>query len=686
MLAAAALALVPTPALARVVINEIMYHAPDDLDDLEYIELHNTGAEAVNLEGWRFTKGIKFQFPKGAQVAGNGFLLLARNVERMQEAYNLQPAALFSEKLSNKGERLELADKAGATVDTVHFRDAAPWPLGADGHSGSLERIAPEGPGDNPANWISSPLSTDRRRPGGTPGQVNAGFAATMPPVISGVRFAPSDPMPGQAVTVEARVAHAGQIREATLLYRLAGPSHEQAEVPVPLREGGEGHYQGTIPAQAKDQLVRFRIRAVDSEGAARYFPAPSEPRPAFSYYVHETIQPAKIPFAWIITTTPEESPGRSQRRRGYGPWDESRVRPQTPHRSAFFHYDPATRKTELFDFVQVTPRKGGRKVHFNRDQPFEEMTAINLIFEEDERFPITEFLSYEVYKRAGMAAEKAGHVRLWVNNQPLGFQLLVEQPNRAFLRRNQLRDDGNLYKLIWYGNGLIGQHEKKTNTREGHEDLIQLVQALGRTEGREQWEVIRGNFDVPQVANYFAVNTALSYWDGFFNNYFAYHDVRGSGKWTMYPWDQDKTWGVIDGRRGVFYDMPLTFGMNGDTPPGSRRAPPPGMFRGDWWRPPGWFSGPLLANPYFRRFYLARTKELAEKVYTEKEFNPPIDALGARLRDEVRLRADLHGEDPAHAVQRFEHTLQALREHIQKRRAFILAQPEIQNVPSPAP
>jgi len=42
-----------------------------------------------------------------------------------------------------------------------------------------------------------------------------------------------------------------------------------------------------------------------------------------------------------------------------------------------------------------------------------------------------------------------------------------------------------------------------------------------------------------------------LSDWDGFFNNFFAYHDVHGSGKWTMYPWDQDKTWGHHDGNNG---------------------------------------------------------------------------------------------------------------------------------------
>jgi spore coat protein CotH len=42
-------------------------------------------------------------------------------------------------------------------------------------------------------------------------------------------------------------------------------------------------------------------------------------------------------------------------------------------------------------------------------------------------------------------------------------------------------------------------------------------------------------------------VSTVLSHWDGFFNNYFTYHDRNSSGQWEIYPWDQDKTWGFHD-------------------------------------------------------------------------------------------------------------------------------------------
>jgi hypothetical protein len=344
----------------------------------------------------------------------------------------------------------------------------------------------------------------------------------------------------------------------------------------------------------------------------------------------------------------------------------------QASSHSAFVYFDPATQKPELFDFVQVAPRKGGQKVHFYKDRPLGRMTTINLIFEGDSA-ALVEPLAYEVYRKAGMAAEQSYHVRLWINGQPCGYRLLVEQPNRAFLRRNQIRDDGNLYKILWYERGVVGQHEKKTRVREGHDDIVALIAALEKTTGAAQWEVIKKNFDVEQVVNYFAVNTVLSHWDGFFNNYFTYHDTNGTGKWTLYPWDQDNTWGLgMMGRGEVFSNMPITFGMDGDAPPG--RPPGAGPERGfgfgfgggaGWWRQPGWFSGPLLANPKFRKIFLARTKEILQSIYTEETFYPIINAMGERLKPEVKVRAELLKSDPERAIQNLEQNLLRLREHV---------------------
>ena len=285
------LAWLPSAAHARVVINEIFYHAPDDIEDLEYIELHNSGDQPVDLGGWEFTRGIKFKFPPGTQIKAKGFLVLCRNRERFKEYYDAPVAGVFDRPLSNKGERVELSDASGKAVDAVRYSDNAPWPTGADGFSGSLERISPDANGEDSSNWASSPLSTDRIKPAGTPGKANANYSANLPPVISNLRFAPENPLPGQPMTVEADVSDTDGVGAVNLLYRLAGPGFEKPESSVSMNKNSEGRYSATIPGQGKDQLIRFRIQATDTKGARRSFPAETEPRPAFSSYAHGPIR-----------------------------------------------------------------------------------------------------------------------------------------------------------------------------------------------------------------------------------------------------------------------------------------------------------------------------------------------------------------------------------------------------------
>src|SRR5262249_36865469 len=134
-------------------------------------------------------------------------------------------------------------------------------------------------------------------------------------------------------------------------------------------------------------------------------------------------------------------------------------------------------------------PRSAGYKVRFHKDHTLNGMTTINLIFEFIDRFVLAEPLAYEVYRRAGTPAEETDFVRLLIDGQVIGYQLLIEQPNKAFLHRNQIKGGGNLYKCQWFGRGLVGQHEKKTNQHEGHEDLIEIIALLQKSKGDEQWE-----------------------------------------------------------------------------------------------------------------------------------------------------------------------------------------------------
>jgi hypothetical protein len=351
----------------------------------------------------------------------------------------------------------------------------------------------------------------------------------------------------------------------------------------------------------------------------------------------------------------------------------------------AFVFVDPQTRAPKLFDFVRIPERSGGWKVHFGKDQAWNGMTAIDLIFEASDRWLLAEPLAYDLHRRAGLAACRTDFIRLTVDGQPAGYYLLIEQPNKAFLRHNGLRDDGNLYKANWVGNGLVERHEKHINRHTGHDDLVQLVDQLEKTKGQpdEQWALIRREFDVEQVLTHYAVRMLMSDWDGFFNNYFLYHDLRGTRKWTFYPWDEDKTWGEYDGweREGTLYNLPLGYGAEGDHPPGEPggRASTSYGFR-QWWRAGGYISRPLLANATCRKYFLARMKELLDSEFTEARLFPLVDAFRDRLQEEIQYRAQVMKEEPDRAQKRFESNLASLKEFITKRRQWLLEQEDIRN------
>jgi hypothetical protein len=471
-------------------------------------------------------------------------------------------------------------------------------------------------------------------------------------------------------------------------------------------RDGSTNQYSAIIPPQPANRLVRYRIRAINSTNALRLHPHPNDLCPTFSTFVHDKYQPGKIHLGYVInvghiSTDPTTQPTTRPVRRGsvwgalfgrpqptgpqqghsFGPPNDN-LPPQGP--AAFLYVDQKTATVSLFDHINITDRAGGYKIRFHKDKPLNGMTTVNLVLEQIERFVLSEPLSYELYRRAGVPCPRTDFVRLHVDDKPFGYHLLVEQPNSAFLRRNKIATGGNMYKLIWWGRGIEGQHEKKTNRHTGHDDLVTLINKLQQTQGDEQWKLIQDHFNVNQFVNYYAVNMVTSDWDGFFNNFFTYHDTNGSKKWLIFPWDRDKTWGYYDGmgNEQILTEMPLTFGMAGDRAPGRAGGFGGGPWGGPaWWRPGGYFSAPLLANPQFRKLFLARTKEICEKIYTTEVFFPIIDDMEKRLQDEARLRATAIGRNPDQAAQLLRQNMQSLKSHLTKRREFLLNQPELQAI-----
>lgn len=671
--AAVWVALAPGWVGASVRLNEVMYHPPGDRDDLQYVELINTGSSPVSLAGWRITQGVKAEL--GAVTLPPGGLgVVCRDQKALLAHYGAEVTILgtFSGRLKHGGEQLQLLRPDQSVADEVTFDDRAPWPLSADGEGASLERRVPLAPGTDPDQWGGSALPRTLVA-AGSPGRTNSNAAlAPLPQVI---RVEHSPVIPDQPVTVTAEVGSAAGIQKVSVAWQAFADSPRLVERELVLsRITGDAHrgtYRGELPAPPAGHLLRWRVRAVDTSNSVRWLPDPQDLRPTFSAYVGVNTNRSALPEVRLLSWGAKERPGSSLHSRG------GEGRPEPVRGISTFVVMPTNGGPILtFDHIRLTPRQDGWKVRLHKDAPYSEMTTLNVVGGGRPRWLLTEPLGYELFRQAGVATPLAGHLRVWFDQRPIGYCLYVEQPNSSFFRRVKRDPDGSVYKLIWYGQGLEGQHEKKNRLTEGHEDLKAVVEGLRKSRGDAQWEFIQQQFRVPEMASYFAASQCVQNWDGFFNNYFVYRSPGKAGRWEMIPWDLDKTWGDYDGASAQYdwYTMPLTYGMTGDKEPArwfAQRTHNWGSV--EWWRPGGWFSGPILANPGFRPVFLKRLKELCQTEFTEERMGAAIGRLQQTLEPEVVWKATMTGQDVRSAGSEFRDDIASLQRQLKERRAFLL-------------
>lgn len=128
-----------------VVISEILYAPPGDDERQTFIELHNAGTRPVDLEGLRLAGGVAFTFPPDSRLEAGERRVVASSPAYLARLHQLPVEKVFGpleQRLSGRGERIDLVDARGRIVDRVHYADRFPWPVEADRGS-SLELIHP---------------------------------------------------------------------------------------------------------------------------------------------------------------------------------------------------------------------------------------------------------------------------------------------------------------------------------------------------------------------------------------------------------------------------------------------------------------------------------------------------------------------------------------------------------------
>ena len=133
---------------------------PFQQSSLEWIELYNrSSSDTVALAGWKLEGGIEFDFPAGATIGPNEYLVIANDAQQLASSYPGLAAPVlggFERRLSNESDTIVLQDNRQNLADRVTYYDAGRWSDAADGNGSTLELRDPRADNESAEAWQAS--------------------------------------------------------------------------------------------------------------------------------------------------------------------------------------------------------------------------------------------------------------------------------------------------------------------------------------------------------------------------------------------------------------------------------------------------------------------------------------------------------------------------------------------------
>jgi len=178
--------------------------------------------------------------------------------------------------------------------------------------------------------------------------------------------------------------------------------------------------------------------------------------------------------------------------------------------------------------------KKGGRYLGLDR------LTLNNNI---QDPSLVKQYLSYKLFRKAGLPAPRCNFAQVYVNGQYLGVYTNVESVRKPFLKRVFDDDKGDLYEGMI--NDFRGEMHQTFEVKDGAgkkmKSIRRVVEALA-VEGDKKIAALGRAIDLDQFINFWALEIIAGHWDGYngnLNNFFVYSG-KDDKRLRFIPWGTD--------------------------------------------------------------------------------------------------------------------------------------------------
>lgn len=544
-------------AEAQLVINEFHYSVKnkDGVEDIgkEWIEIYNSGTQRVDLQGWRFSAGVNYEFPNYV-IAPGGFVVVAADPENFSLSYPEGPEVLgpWLGKLSNTGETIRLRDNRNTEIDQVDYADEGFWATRIpgpedrghegwiwealhDGEGRSLELINWADKNNNGQNWSSSSSE------GGTPGQQNSAFDPKFVPLIEKVTHFPLVPKSTEPVVITLKIDNSLRFEElgSELFWRVDGDAADFNSMGMTTDRGGA--YYAEIPEQPNKSVIEFFFIVSSNENESKQWPPLVPDRGNVCNYLYMVDDDyehiASEPNYYVVMTEAERDELEQIGRRS------SQSDSNAEMNCTFISFDGKGNRVRHLSSIRnrgAGSRNGPPNNHlikFRSDDPWNGQDSIKF----NCQYIHSQVVGSWLYQWLGVEAADSIAVKLHINGEDLaesggprmfGYYARTESLDSNFVAAHWPNDsDGNIYQvrddedngdegdLKYEGeeaDSYRNTYFKKTNkSADDWSDIINLTRTLNSDDEPDYLERLDKVIDVDQWLHFLVVDSLIGNREG---------------------------------------------------------------------------------------------------------------------------------------------------------------------------